>query len=69
MLESFLREYLLILIPYIVLEVSLKGFCIWKICKEGVGNLSKGAWLVIVLIVNLFGPILFLMLGRRRDLY
>ena len=66
---DFIREYFLVILPLVVLEFSLKGFCFWKLFKEGPANLSKGLWAAIILLVNFFGPILFLTLGRRRDLY
>ena len=66
---EFVREYLLVILPLVVLDFSLKGFCLWKLFKEGPANLSKGLWFLIILFVNLFGPIFFLTLGRRRDLY
>ncbi len=66
---DFIREYFLVILPLVILEFSLKGFCLWKLFKEGPANLSKGLWTLIILVVNFFGPILFLTLGRRRDLY
>jgi hypothetical protein len=62
-------EYILLIIPLVLLELSLKIFCLVKLFKEGSANLSKGLWLVIILLVNFFGPILFLTVGRRRDVY
>ncbi len=66
MLNLF-REYMMIILPLIVLEFSLKGYCYWKLFKEGSANLNKGLWSLIILI-NLFGPILFLTVGRRREM-
>ncbi len=67
MLIDFFREYIVILLPIIVLEFSFKAFCYWKLFKEGPANLNKLSWSLIILI-NLIGPILFLTYGRRRDL-
>jgi hypothetical protein len=66
---NFIGEYFWVILPLVILEFSLKGFCLWKLFKEGPENLSKGLWALIILVVNFFGPILFLSLGRRRDLY
>ncbi len=68
-LSHELMEYILLIIPLVLLELSLKVFSIVKLLKEGSANLSKGVWLVIILLVNFFGPILFLTVGRRRDIY
>ncbi len=62
-------EYILLIIPLVLLELSLKVFSIVKLLKEGSANLSKGLWLLIIILVNFFGPILFLTIGRRRDIY
>ena len=64
-----LMEYILLIIPLVLLELSLKIFSIVKLLKEGSANLSKGLWLLIIILVNFFGPILFLTVGRRRDIY
>lgn len=62
-------ENILMLLPIAAIHLILMTICIVKIAKEGVENLSKTAWIVIVIIFNLFGPILFLLIGRKRDLY
>ena len=61
-------EGLLIVVPLILFELAFKGFCFVKIFKEGVGNLNKWGWFAIVLLGMTVGPILFLTLGRRRDI-
>jgi hypothetical protein len=68
-IRSFLTpEMVAILIPILIAEVMLIAFCVVKILKEGVANLNKGLWLVIVVVTNLVGCIAFLIFGRRRDL-
>lgn len=56
---------LLMLSPLLVIELGLAIFCIVKIFKEGVANLNKWIWAILVL--NILGAIAFLMIGRRRD--
>jgi len=62
-------ENLMVILPLLVVQLGLMIFCVIKILKEGVENLSKGAWLAIVIVINLFGPILYLTVGRKRDIY
>lgn len=57
------------LIPIALFQYGLAIFCAVKIIKEGVANLSKLAWLIIIFLVNIIGPIAFLLVGRRRDTY
>lgn len=60
-------EYLLLLLPVVVIQYGLAIFCIVKILREGVANLNKLAWVLICLFVNLIGPVIFLIVGRKRE--
>jgi hypothetical protein len=53
--------------PLVALELGLAIYCVVKIVKEGTANLNKVAWCLIVCLVNIFGPIAFLLVGKRRD--
>ena len=60
-------QLMLMIIPIAAIEIGLKIFCLLKIHREGVENLTKLAWIVIVILVNLFGSIAFLLAGRKKD--
>lgn len=60
-----LIEVLKLLLPLILLQFGLMGFCLFKIWFHGVRNLSKVGWSVIVVVFNLVGPIAFLLVGRK----
>lgn len=60
-------EILKMFAPLIALQFGLAIFCIVQIVKHGVKNLSKAAWIVIVIIFELLGPVAFLLFGRKRD--
>ncbi|WP_425448487.1 PLD nuclease N-terminal domain-containing protein [Dethiothermospora halolimnae] len=59
-------EIIKLLLPLIILEFGLKILCITLIFRKGVRSLSKPIWLLIVLLVSTFGPIGYLLFGRRR---
>ncbi len=61
-----LIELVKMLAPLIIMELSLKVFCLYLIIKNGVRNLSKLVW-AIILLANIVGPVAFLLFGRRRD--
>jgi hypothetical protein len=61
------KDMLLILSPLILLQLSLAVYCGVKIFREGVQNLNKWAWFFICLLVNVIGPVLFLLLGRKKE--
>jgi hypothetical protein len=61
------KDVLLILSPLILLQLSLVIYCGIKIFREGVQNLNKWAWFLICLFVNVIGPVLFLLMGRKKE--
>ena len=60
-----LTQLILMLLPIILLEAGLKVFCIVKALRYGVRNLSKGVWVLLILLVSTFGSIAFLLFGRK----
>lgn len=65
---EFSLQAFLMLLPLIVLQLGLAAFCLVKIFRDGVQNLNKVAWTLICLFFNLIGPVVFLIVGRRRDI-
>lgn len=61
-------EALVAIIPLFLIQFSLVVYCVVNIFKYGVANLNKLVWIVIVIFVNLLGPIIYLMVGRRKDI-
>lgn len=61
------KDILLILSPLILLQLGLAVYCGVIIYREGVQNLNEWAWFLICLLVNVIGPILFLLVGRKRE--
>lgn len=64
---SLTTDMILMLLPLAALQLGLAIYCIVKIFKEGVQNLNKTAWTLICLFANLLGPIIFLIVGRKKD--
>jgi choline-glycine betaine transporter len=61
------KDMLLILSPLILLQLSLAAYCAIKIFREGVQNLNKWTWFLICLFVNVIGPVVFLLAGRKKE--
>lgn len=57
-------ELIKLLIPLLVLQIGLIIYALVDLKKNGVRNLNKLTWIVIILLVNSLGPILFLIFGR-----
>lgn len=60
-------ESLLLLLPLAALQLGLALYCAVLIFKEGVQNLNRWLWLAICVFVNLIGPLLFLIVGRKKE--
>lgn len=60
-------EIIKMMLPVIIIELGLKIFCLVSIIKNGVRNLNKVAWVLVVLFINTLGPIVFLIFGRRNS--
>jgi hypothetical protein len=60
-------QIIAMLSPLIALQFGLAVFCLAKIVRQGTANLNKVLWGFIVTFVNIFGPVAFLLFGRRKD--
>lgn len=61
------NDMLLMVLPLAVIQLGLAIYCIVKIFKEGVQNLNQWGWLLICIFANLIGPIIFLIVGRKKE--
>lgn len=57
-------EILQLVIPLLVLQIGLLIYCLVDLSKNGVRNFSKLVWILIILCINLIGPISYLVFGR-----
>jgi hypothetical protein len=64
---EFSTDLLLMLLPVIALQLGLFVYSAIKIFTEGVRNLNRWGWFFICLLFNLLGPIIFLIVGRKKD--
>lgn len=60
-------ELIKMLLPLIVINYAVVALCLWMIFKKGVRNLNKWIWASVVVLINTFGPIGFLLLGRKTE--
>lgn len=60
-------ELLAMVLPLAAMQLGLALYCVVRILRKGTANLNKAVWLLIVIFVNLIGPVAFLLFGKRRD--
>lgn len=61
-----LKELLPLLIPVILLELALMAVALVDLVRRERTRGPKWAWTLVIVFVNLVGPILYLLLGREE---
>ena len=68
MLDGYsFSEMLKLFAPLILVELILIIVGIRSLVKDEVNYLPKWAWALIICFINLIGPIIYLVIGRRKD--
>lgn len=64
-----LSEYLPLLIPLVLIQIGLLVFALLDLVKrpEEALNGSKVMWILIIALVNVIGPILYFIVGRKDE--
>ncbi len=67
MLDSII-EMLPYLLPLLLLEIGLLVFALVDVIKrKQVRGDSKVLWILIIVLINFIGPIIYLALGRKEE--
>jgi tryptophan-rich sensory protein len=54
--------------PLIALQLGLQIYAIYDVIKRGkTKNLSQGLWIIIIVLGEIFGSIIYLLVGRSED--
>jgi hypothetical protein len=64
---SEVLKFLPYLIPVIIIEYGLLIFAIVQLAKNEVRYMPKWGWVLIIVFINFIGPIIFLLIGKKRD--
>jgi hypothetical protein len=63
---EIIQKYLPLLIPVLVLELGLMIYCLVDVIRRPKTRGPKWMWIVIVVVINLLGPIAYLIIGREE---
>ena len=69
-LESIISEIIKLLpyfIPVIIIEYGLLIFALVQLFKNEVKYMPKWGWALIIILINIIGPAVFLIMGRKKD--
>jgi hypothetical protein len=63
-----LGQLIALLIPLVLVELGLLGFALYDLVKrKHVRGGNKWLWGIIIVVVEIFGPILYFVLGREEE--
>jgi len=65
--DMSLSEIVKLLAPVILVQFSLMIFVLYRLSKDRVKYLPKWAWVLIIIFVNIIGPLAYLIIGRDGD--
>lgn len=68
-LNLTLSQLVIMLVPLMILQLTLMGIALYQLTKSNTKYLSKPIWAIIIVVMNILGPILFLLVGRETDDY
>lgn len=61
------KDLLLIASPIVLIHLFMFAYCALLIKREGVANLNRVIWLSICFFIQIFGPIIFMIVGRKGE--
>lgn len=70
-LQTIISEFLRLLplfIPIIIIEYGLMIFALVQAVRHEVSYLPRWGWILIIVLINIIGPIVFLIAGRKKDI-
>ena len=56
-----------LLIPLVLIELGLMIIALWDLIKRKQTRGPKWLWVLIILLVNFIGPIIYLVVGRQDE--
>jgi hypothetical protein len=60
------KEILPFLIPVLLLELALLAIALLDLVRRERTRGPKWAWVLVIVLINLIGPIVYLMFGREE---
>jgi hypothetical protein len=62
-----LRQFIPLLLPILLIQLALIIAALWDLAKRPKTRGPKWVWVLIILFVNLIGPIIYFVVGREDE--
>ncbi|MFN2223201.1 MAG: PLD nuclease N-terminal domain-containing protein [Candidatus Promineifilaceae bacterium] len=56
-----------LLIPLVIIELGLMIVALWDLIKRQQTRGPKWLWVLVIVLVNFIGPIIYLVIGRQDE--
>ncbi|MBD8006715.1 PLD nuclease N-terminal domain-containing protein [Bacillus norwichensis] len=63
-----LGNWLPLILPVVILHLILFSVALWDLLKRNQSKEYKWMWGMIIILINMIGPILYFIFGRRHSL-
>jgi hypothetical protein len=64
---EFVRQYLPLLIPVVLIQLALMITALVDLARRAQTHGPKWAWLLVIVLINFIGPIIYFVAGRKDD--
>ncbi len=64
---NFIQEYLPLLLPIFLIQLGLIVAALLDLRKRTVTNGPRWLWVVVIIFVNMIGPIAYFVIGRGDE--
>jgi hypothetical protein len=62
-----IRPYIPFLVPILILQIGLMLFALIDLIRRPAANGPKWLWALIIILINIIGPIAYFLIGRREE--
>jgi hypothetical protein len=64
-----IRPYIPFLVPILVLQLGLLIFALIDLIRRPAGGVNgpKWLWIIMIVVINIIGPIAYFLIGRREE--
>lgn len=64
---ELILKLLPLLIPIVLIELGLMIYCLIDLVKREKTNGPRWIWVLVIVLVNIIGPIIYLIAGHKDD--
>jgi len=64
---EIIKQYLPLLIPIVLIELALMITALVDLIRRRQTRGPKWAWVLVIVLINIIGPIVYFVAGRKED--